>query len=70
MMQPAQLLEDLGVVGRVIENPLVCSSGTLELQIVTTFASNLAFLETHIFLLLMDVTNLEPDVFLSQRTRR
>lgn len=53
MMQPTQLLQNLGMVGVTLEHSSVSSFGRVV-----------------IFLLFVNVTNLEPDVFLTQRTRR
>lgn len=52
VMQPTKLLKNLGVVGRVVEDPLVGGLGIVK-----------------VLLLLVNVTDLEPDVFLSQGTR-
>lgn len=51
-MKPAQLLQDLSVVGVSIQHPLVGVLGTVK-----------------VLLLLMDVTNLKPYIFLGQRWR-
>jgi len=53
VVEPSQLLQDLGVVGVPIEHTPVGGLGRLK-----------------VFLLLVNVTNLEPDVFLGERTRR
>lgn len=52
MVQPTQLLQDLGMVGRVIKNPLVRGFGAVK-----------------IFLLFVNVANLEPDILLGQWPR-
>lgn len=52
MVQPTQLLEDLGVVRVALEDPAVGALGRFEF-----------------FLLLIDVTNLEPDILFGQGPR-
>lgn len=53
MVEPSQLLQDLGVVGVPIEDTPVGGLGRLK-----------------VFLLLVNVTNLEPYIFLGEGTRR
>jgi hypothetical protein len=53
MMQPAQLLQNLGVVGGVVKDPLVGGLGAVK-----------------VFLLLVDMANLKPNVLLRQRAGR
>lgn len=71
MVQPTQLLQNFGVVGRLIQHPLVRRLGTIELQ------DNVRILHGHtksqtiayIFLLLMNMSDLEPDVLLGKGPR-
>lgn len=53
MVEPTQLLKDLGVVGIPVENASVGSLCRIK-----------------VLLLLVNVTNLEPDILLGQGTRR
>lgn len=53
MMEPTQLLQDLGVIGVPVQHPLVSVLGAVE-----------------VLLLLMNVTDLEPYIFLGQRRWR
>ena len=53
MVQPTQLLKDLGVIGITFKHPTIGTLSSFEL-----------------LLLFVYVTDLEPDVFLSQRPRR
>lgn len=53
MVEPTQLLKNLGVIGIPIEHATISSLSRLK-----------------VLLLLVDVTNLEPNILLSQRTRR
>lgn len=50
MMQPAQLLQDLGVIGISVQHALVGVLGTVK-----------------VLLLLMNMADLEPYIFLGQR---
>lgn len=70
MMQPSQLLENLGVVRRMIEDSLVGSLGTLELFSVLglIFKGELGRMSAYVFLLLMNMSDLEPNVLLSERS--
>lgn len=71
MVQPTQLLKNLGVVGRLIQHSLVRRLGTIKLR------DNISMLRekrknqavAHIFLLFMNMSNLEPNVLLGQRSR-
>lgn len=71
MVQPAELLENLGVLGVALENTLVGRLGAIKLEGVRSKATKSARGgEAYIFLLLVDMANLEPDVFLGQGARR
>ena len=66
-MQPAELLQDLCVVRVSIENPSVSCFGRVVLHIRCQQEPGTSILRfTHVFALFMNMTNLEPDVFLSQ----
>ena len=72
MVEPAELLEDLGVVGVPIQDALVrrlCAVILQEMVLPGAGRDSLA-VGTYVFLLLMHVANLEPDVFLGQRRGR
>lgn len=71
MVKPAQLLENLGVVGVTFKHASVGGLGRVVLQ--GTLVLNRRWdqiVATYILLLFVHVTNLEPDVFLAQRLRR
>lgn len=71
VMQPAQLLKYLGVVGGVVQNTLIGSLGAVELDEMSAAESTVhPRITAHVFLLLMDMTNLEPDVLLGEGARR
>jgi hypothetical protein len=53
VVQPTQLLQDLGMVGVAVQNTSVCLLGRIE-----------------VLLLFVDMTDLEPNVFLRKGTRR
>ena len=73
MVQPTELLEDLRMVRVLLHYPLVGVAGTHMLQPdrrqcqagARTLAKN-----THVALLLEDVSDLEPDVGVGERTGR
>lgn len=72
MMKPTKLLEDLGVVGRVVENSLIRGFGAIKLQRLSInsawhFAMKAA---TYVFLLFVNMADLEPDVLLGQGSGR
>jgi hypothetical protein len=64
-MEPAKLLKDLCVLWIAIKHAAVCCFGVVELFFVSEQIQKDTE-ETHIFLLLVDVSNLEPDVFFCQ----
>lgn len=67
--EPAKLLQDLGMVGVAVENPPVGCLSRVELCIVSgSSVKNDGC--TYILLLLMNVADLKPDIFLCERTRR
>lgn len=70
MMQPAKLLQDLCVIRIPVEDPPVrCLCGViLEVPLANKYRIPAKY--TYIFLLLMYVANLKPDVFFSERPRR
>lgn len=61
MVQPAQLLENLGMVGVTVEYPAICALRCFELQRCEPWSCH-QLNETYLFLLLVHVTDLEPDV--------
>lgn len=70
-MEPAELLEDLCVVFIVLKDTLVCF--LCRDKLIGMLAISLDFeasWATHVFLLLVNVADLKPDVFLLQWTRR
>lgn len=73
MVQPTELLENLGVVGRVVEDALISRFSAVELKSWSVADQSVTCrrkLGTYVFLLLVDVANLKPDVLLCQGARR
>lgn len=71
VVQPAKLLENLGVVGIPLKDTVIGSLGIIKLeQGQYHWRVRRDRGETHVFLLLMYVSNLEPDVFLCQWSGR
>ncbi len=71
VMEPAKLLQYLRMVWVAVENPSVCGLGTIILCITNQHMFKVkVFRNTYIFLLLVDVADLEPDILLRQRRRR
>lgn len=70
MMEPAQLLQNLGVVGVTFEDAVVSHLRIFKLASVSTRSSGPVTGNTYIFLLLMNVANLKPDIFFCERRRR
>ena len=66
-MQPAKLLEDFSMIGITLENTPIGKFGVVILQYVRVARTRLRIVSTYVFLLFVHMTNLEPDVFLSQR---
>jgi hypothetical protein len=70
VVQPSELLEDLRVIGRLVQHALVGSLGTVKLREGQSRHHFQGLEESYIFLLLVDMANLEPYVLLGQGTRR
>lgn len=73
VVQPTKLLQNLGVVGVAVEDPVVGSLRILKLSAGEGLASQQparTVQYTYVFLLLMDMADLEPYVLLGQRCRR
>lgn len=73
VVEPSELLQNLGVVGGVVKNTLVGSLGIVELERENSLLEKCSGIvwrrKAYVFLLLVNMTNLEPDVFLGQRPR-
>ena len=69
-MQPPKLLQDLCVVRVPVKNPPVSRFGGVVLVIKSTYGRIRGDQTAHIFLLLMNMPYLEPDVLLSEGPRR
>ena len=67
VMQPAKLLEDFSMIGITLENTPIGKFGVVILQYVRVARTRLRIVSPYVFLLFVHMTNLEPDVFLSQR---
>jgi hypothetical protein len=71
MMQPPKLLQDLCMIGVTVEHPSVCSLGGVELSNHQQMeVGRLGRERPYVFLLFVNMTNLEPDILFSQRSRR
>lgn len=71
VMEPSELLQHLGVVRVTLKHTLIGGLSAIILlqDLVITHVSVMA-VKTYVFLLFMNVTDLEPDVFLRKRRRR
>jgi hypothetical protein len=69
VVQPAELLQNLGVFRVTLEDTAVCALGGFELRRCQQLLWENLWL-TYLFLLLVHMTNLEPDVLFGQRPRR
>jgi hypothetical protein len=70
VMQPAELLEDLGVIRIPVEHPPVRQFGVIVLFDLLGAAGETQRDFTHICVLFIDMSNLEPDIFFRQRGGR
>lgn len=70
MMQPTKLLENLCVVGISVKDPPVSSLRGVVLQYCQQSSHRKWVDLAYILLLLVHMTNLEPDVFFGKRSRR
>ncbi len=66
-MQPAQLLQDFGMIWVTLKYLSICKLGVVVLGPVRVASKRQTQVSTYILLLLMNVTNLKPNIFLSQR---
>ena len=69
VIEPTELLQDFGVIGIVLQYTLVRVLSSVILKWPSARGTSRGGV-THVFLLLVDVSNLEPDVDLGQRFRR
>lgn len=69
VVQPAELLQNLGVIRVTVEDPAICALCCFELKDCEPWSCHM-WNDTYLFLLLIHVTNLEPDVLLGQWARR
>jgi hypothetical protein len=72
VMEPAQLLQNLGVVRIALENPMIRGFGVFVLSRPSEWGMRRVDgkSDTHIFVLLMHVADLEPNVLLGEGRRR
>jgi hypothetical protein len=70
VMEPAQLLQDFGVVRVTVEDAVVSHLRIFKLASVRTRHRGAATANTYVFLLLMNVANLKPDILFRERRRR
>jgi len=70
MMQPSELLQDLGVVGVAVEDAHVSALSRIILDRVLVVVTRCDEWSPYLFLLLVNMTNLEPNVFFTQWARR
>ena len=71
VMKPAKLLEDLGVTRCVVKNSLISLLGSIKLQECQRQDQTENMIsKTDVFLLLVDVADLEPYIVLGKRLRR
>jgi hypothetical protein len=70
MMQPSELLKDLGMIRIAVKHTSVCSFGVVILKCVKTGNDDLLGDSTYVFLLFVNMTDLEPDIFFGQGRRR
>lgn len=66
MMQPAELLQNLGMVGISIEHTAICQFGGIILQTVSMGCPFSGLGLSYVFLLFVDVANLKPDILLGE----
>ena len=71
MVEPAELLQDLGMIGVPVQDALVRRLCAVILQkgVLPCARDDSLALGTYVFLLLMHVADLEPDVLLGQGRR-
>lgn len=71
MMEPAELLQDLGMMWIAVKDAEVGMFRSFVLMgLLARFRSKCVTQCTHILLLFVNVTDLEPDICLAQRLRR
>lgn len=71
MVEPTELLENLGMVRVSVKNAAVRRLSRLELhKMLDTEIGSGEVVVTYVLLLLVDMADLEPDVLLGQGTRR
>jgi hypothetical protein len=70
MVEPSKLLENLGVVRIPLEHTLVGGLGRLKLMDSSVSGRTVLSKHTYVLLLLVNMTNLEPNVFFCQRAWR
>ena len=69
-MEPAKLLQHFGVVGIRLKHPHICVFGGIVLNPGVNTEPLLRGARTYVFLLLVNMADLKPYVFLGQRSRR
>lgn len=71
-MKPAQLLENFGVIGRILQDSIVRILRVVKLVLcqLRDVKTDKNCNYTHVLLLLMHMANLEPDIVLGEWRRR
>lgn len=69
VVEPPKLLENLGMVRIALQHTLVSRSSGIILKRISVSGVSGIRRPTHILLLLVNMANLEPDVFFCQRAR-
>lgn len=72
MVKPSELLQDFGMIRITFEHAEICPLGRFVLLSVSVHCDNTVESadNTYIFLLFVDMTNLKPDICLTQWLRR
>ena len=70
MIEPAQLLQDFGMAGIFCYDAFICIFSSNVLEVVLRTEHEQGWEDTDVFLLLIYVANLEPDVGMSKWARR
>jgi hypothetical protein len=65
VMKPTQLLQHFCMTWITLKHSPIGGLGTIILRILSTGTFAIQATYTYVFLLFMDMTNLEPDIFLS-----
>jgi len=66
MIQPSQLLENLCVIWITVKHAAICTFGIVILWIVSLETRQIEVEATYVFLLLVNVSNLKPDILFGE----